>query len=55
MQRVKVPPSVAQFQHTVDKTQFSQLARLMKKLTPETKQQKKVGLLSHRSCLRTHI
>lgn len=41
MQRVKVPPSIAQFAHTVDKTQFSQLARLMKKLTPETKAQKK--------------
>jgi large subunit ribosomal protein L7Ae len=41
MQRVKVPPSIAQFQHTLDKTQFSQLARLLKKLAPETKAQKK--------------
>lgn len=41
MQRVKVPPSLAQFQHTVDKTNFSQLARLLKKMTPETKAQKK--------------
>jgi len=40
LQRIKVPPSIAQFQHTTDKTQFTQLARLLKKLAPETKAQK---------------
>jgi len=40
-QRVKVPPALAQFQHTVDKTQFTQLARLMKKIAPETRAEKK--------------
>jgi len=44
LQRIKVPPSIAQFQHTTDKTQFTQLARLMKKLAPETKAAKKVRL-----------
>merc|ERR1719401_2392131 len=32
MQRLKVPPSIAQFQHTVDKTQLAQLTRLCKKI-----------------------
>lgn len=40
LQRIKVPPAIAQFQHTTDKTQFTQLARLVKKLAPETKAQK---------------
>jgi len=40
LQRIKVPPSIAQFTHTTDKTQFTQLARLLKKLAPETKAQK---------------
>lgn len=40
LQRCKVPPSLAQFQHTLDKTQFTQLARLLKKIAPETKAQK---------------
>jgi len=43
-QRVKVPPAIAQFQHTMDKTQFTQLARLVKKIAPETKQEKKARL-----------
>ena len=41
LQRLKVPPTIAQFQHTLDKNQFTTLARLMKKLQPETKAQKK--------------
>jgi len=41
LQRLKVPPSIAQFQHTVDKTQLSQLVRLCKKIAPETKAAKK--------------
>jgi len=44
LQRLKVPPSIAQFQHTTDKTQFTQLARLLKKLAPETKADKKQRL-----------
>merc|ERR1719456_190486 len=30
LQRLKVPPSIAQFQHTLDKQNFLQLARLLK-------------------------
>lgn len=41
LQRLKVPPSIAQFTHTVDKTQMAQLTRLCKKIAPETKAQKK--------------
>jgi len=40
LERIKVPPSISQFTHTCDKTQFTQLARLVKKLAPETKAQK---------------
>merc|ERR1719277_1616489 len=41
LQRLKVPPSIAQFQHTLDKTQMASITRLCKKLAPETKAQKK--------------
>lgn len=44
LQRIKMPPTLAQFQHTIDKTQFLQLARLLKKIAPETKAQKKERL-----------
>lgn len=44
LQRLKVPPSIAQFQATIDKNQFVQLARLMKKIQPETRAQKKERL-----------
>lgn len=44
LQRLKVPPTLAQFQHTLDKNQFTQLARLLKKLGPETRAQKKERL-----------
>lgn len=44
VQRLKVPPSISQFTHTTDKTQFTQLARLVKKLAPETKAEKKQRL-----------
>jgi len=40
LQRLKVPPALAQFQHTLDKSQFVQLVRLCKTISPETKQQK---------------
>lgn len=42
--RLKVPPSIAQFQNTIDKNQFVQLARLCKKIAPETRAQKKERL-----------
>jgi len=44
LQRLKVPPTLAQFQSAIDKNQFIQLARLLKKLSPETRAQKKERL-----------
>jgi large subunit ribosomal protein L7Ae len=44
LQRLKVPPTIAQFEHTLDKEQFKQLARFLKKLQPETRAQKKERL-----------
>merc|ERR1712087_47108 len=41
MQRLKVPPTIAQFQHTVDKNQTSKLLKLLGKYSPETKSDKK--------------
>lgn len=42
--RIKVPPSIAQFSHTLERAQLSQLERLCKKLKPETREQKKQRL-----------
>jgi len=44
MQRVKVPPTIAQFQHTLSRDQVSQLTRLCKKIKPETKAEKAARL-----------
>lgn len=44
MQRVKVPPSIAQFSHTLTRDQVAQLTRLCKKIAPETKVEKKQRL-----------
>lgn len=44
LQRLKVPPSIAQFTHTADKSQQSQIFRLCKKMAPETKAAKKQRL-----------
>lgn len=44
LQRLKVPPSIAQFQSCVDKNQMSQIMRMCKKIAPETKAQKKLRL-----------
>jgi len=44
LQRLKVPPTLAQFSHTLDKNQFATLARLLKKIQPETKAEKKERL-----------
>jgi len=43
-QRLKVPPSIAQFSHTLDKNTATQLFRLLNKYKPETKQEKKARL-----------
>merc|ERR1719197_2020584 len=45
LQRLKVPPSIAQFSNTIDKNQAGQLLRLLKKYVPETKEAKKNRLL----------
>ncbi|EIN05397.1 ribosomal protein L4 [Punctularia strigosozonata HHB-11173 SS5] len=43
-QRLKVPPSIAQFSHTLDKNTATQLFKLLNKYRPETKQEKKARL-----------
>jgi len=40
-QRLKVPPAIAQFSHTLDKNTATQLFKLLNKYRPETKQEKK--------------
>jgi len=44
LQRLKVPASIAQFEATIDKAQFQDLARLLKKYQPETSAEKKERL-----------
>jgi large subunit ribosomal protein L7Ae len=44
--RTRVPPTINQFVHTLDKNAASQLFRLMDKHRPETKQQKKERLVA---------
>jgi len=39
--RIKVPPIIAQFSHTLDKNQTRVLFRLLKKYRPEDKKQRK--------------
>ncbi|KAI6129526.1 L30e-like protein [Pisolithus croceorrhizus] len=43
-QRLKVPPAIAQFSHTLDKNTTTQLFKLLNKYRPETKQEKKARL-----------
>ena len=43
-QRLKVPPAIAQFSHTLDKNTATQLFTLLNKYRPETKQEKKARL-----------
>jgi len=45
-QRLKVPPAIAQFAHTLDKNTATQLFKLLNKYRPETKQEKKARLLT---------
>ncbi|KAF8148623.1 50S ribosomal protein L30e-like protein [Crassisporium funariophilum] len=43
-QRLKVPPAIAQFSHTLDKNTATQLFKLLNKYRPESKQDKKARL-----------
>ncbi|KAF8918647.1 L30e-like protein, partial [Mucidula mucida] len=43
-QRLKVPPAIAQFTHTLDKNTATQLFKLMNKYRPETTAEKKARL-----------
>lgn len=43
-QRLKVPPAIAQFSHTLDKNTATELFKLLNKYRPETKQEKKARL-----------
>ncbi|KAF7330422.1 hypothetical protein MVEN_02481000 [Mycena venus] len=43
-QRLKVPPAIAQFAHTLDKNTATQLFKLLNKYRPETKAEKKTRL-----------
>jgi len=46
MQRLKVPPSIAQFQSTIERDQASKLLKLLAKYSPETRADKKTRLAS---------
>lgn len=46
MQRLKVPPAINQFTHTLDKNQTGQLMRLLAKYKPETRGEKKARLIA---------
>merc|ERR1740117_669340 len=41
LQRLKVPPALAQFNAAIDKNQAAQTLRLLKKYQPETREEKK--------------
>merc|ERR1711935_616597 len=41
MQRLKVPPTIAQFNSTIERDQASKLLKLLAKYSPETRAQKK--------------
>ncbi|KAG6848627.1 60S ribosomal protein L8 [Arthromyces matolae] len=43
-QRLKVPPAIAQFSHTLDKNTATQLFKLLNKYRPESKEEKKSRL-----------
>jgi large subunit ribosomal protein L7Ae len=43
-QRLKVPPAIAQFSHTLDKNTATQLFKLLNKYRPESKQEKQARL-----------
>merc|ERR1711935_631629 len=41
MQRLKVPPTIAQFTNTIDRDQTAKLTKLLSKYSPETRKEKK--------------
>merc|ERR1711998_600457 len=41
MQRLKVPPTIAQFQNTVERNEASKLFKLLPKYSPESRAEKK--------------
>merc|ERR1719198_1302810 len=43
--RLKVPPAINQFNHSIDKNQATQLLKLCKKYMPETREAKKARLM----------
>jgi len=43
-ERLKVPPTIAQFQNTIEKNEAAKLLKLLAKYSPETKQDKKARL-----------
>src|ERR1700761_576608 len=43
-QRLKVPPAIAQFSHTLDRNTATQLYKLLNKYRPETKAEKKARI-----------
>ena len=43
-QRLKVPPAIAQFSHTLDKNTATQLFKLLNKYRPESTQEKKARI-----------
>jgi len=43
-QRLKVPPAIAQFSHTLDKNTATELFKLLDKYRPEAKKEKKTRL-----------
>jgi len=45
LQRLKVPPALNQFTHTIDRNQATSLLRLVKNYAPETKSKRKERLL----------
>jgi len=45
LQRLKVPPALNQFTHTIDRNQASTLLRLLRNYAPETKQKRRERLL----------
>mmetsp|Transcript_76954 Transcript_76954/g.168215 ORF Transcript_76954/g.168215 Transcript_76954/m.168215 type:complete len:268 (+) Transcript_76954:104-907(+) len=45
LMRLKVPPAIAQFNSTIDKSQAASLLRLLKKYQPETQKDKKERLV----------
>lgn len=50
--RLKVPPAIAQFQHTLDRNTATQTLKLLNKYRPETKAQKKERLTAEATAIK---